>query len=299
MTIDETPLKHLTTNMPPKHEHDEYPIVDSELPKLYPCAAFCGAVGSGKTSQACRLIGKYIELGAVNPYSKKPIMQRCILFSPSIDSNPVWSAIPRENLTRADMINGYSDAKLDELWDEMRKEKKAFDKYKTELELYEKLKSSSGHSSDLDPEIQQWLEELDFKPPVPVCKYPQGVMYHMILDDCLGQSCFKSQGSSTFTNFCLARRHAQTNIYICTQSLKQIPRRLRQSINLWVLFKYAAANVLTQDFYPEISNLLTEAQFRELYDHAVTSRHDFLVVDLSGPMQRIFRKGWTHYLNFV
>jgi hypothetical protein len=88
----------------------------------------------------------------------------------------------------------------------------------------------------------------------------------------IGQSCFKSQGTSLFTNFCLARRHARTAIYLNTQSLKQVPRRLRQSTILWVLFKYAASNVLSTDFYPEISNLLTEENFRSLYEHAVKGR---------------------------
>jgi hypothetical protein len=226
-------------------------------------------------------------------------MQRCILFSPSIDSNPVWNAIPEENLAKANRISGYTDDKLKEIWDGIKQEKRLHDKYKLEMDLYNQMKTSKDDFDTLPLEIQQWLEGLDFKPPEPKCKYPQGVIYHMILDDCLGQSCFKSQGKSLFTNFCLARRHAQTSIYICTQSMKQVPRRLRQSISLWVLFKYAASNVLTTDFYPEISNLLTEENFRSLYEHAVKGRHDFLIVDLSASPDRIFRKGWTHYLNIM
>jgi hypothetical protein len=154
-------------------------------------------------------------------------MQRCILFSPSIDSNPVWNAIPEENLAKADRISGYSDDKLKEIWDGIKQEKRLHDKYKLEMDLYNQMKTSKDDFDTLPLEIQQWLEGLDFKPPEPKCKYPQGVIYHMILDDCLGQSCFKSQGKSLFTNFCLARRHAQTSIYICTQSMKQVPRRLR------------------------------------------------------------------------
>lgn len=294
--IHEERLKHFDTNAPPKHESTPYPVVNSELPKLFPCAAFCGSVGSGKTSQAARLVSKYIELGARDPETNQLLMQRCILFSPSIDSNPVWNCIPTANLEKVDMISGYSDAKLKQIWDEMKTEKRLYDRYKLEMRLYTQMSKMDEELTSLPLEMQQWLEELDFKPPTPKCKFPQGVVYHMILDDCLGADCFKSQGKSLFTNFCLARRHAQTCIYICTQSLKQVPRRLRQSVSLWVLFKYAAASALTQDFYPEISALLTEQAFRSLYEHAVKSRHDFLVVDLSAPPERVFRKGWTHYL---
>jgi hypothetical protein len=295
-SIHEERLVHFDTNAPPKHESSPYPIVNTELPKLYPCAAFCGSVGSGKTVQMARLVSKYIELGALDPDTHKPVMQRCIVFSPSIDSNPVFSCIPEENLAKADMISGYTDSRLTEIWDEMKLEKRLHDKYKLEMQLYTQM---SGMKDDLDSlplKMQQWLEELDFKPPKPQCKYPQGVIYHLILDDCLGASCFKSQGKSVFTNFCLARRHAQTCIYICTQSLKQVPRRLRQSVSLWVLFKYAALSALSTDFYPEISALITEDDFKALYNHAVTSRHDFLVADLSAPPERVWRKGWTHYL---
>jgi hypothetical protein len=213
-------------------------------------------VGSDKTSQACRLLGKYIKLGAKDAVTLKPLMQRCILFSPSIDSNPVWNAIPAENLAKVDMISGYTDDKLKEIWNGIKLEKRLHDKYKLEMDLYNQMKTLLQLGDDFDTlplEIQQWLEGLDFKPREPKCKYPQSVIYHMILDDCLGQSCFKSQGKSIFTNFCLARRHAQTSIYICTQSMKQVPRRLRQSISLWVLFKNAASNVLTTDLHPETS----------------------------------------------
>jgi hypothetical protein len=193
--IKEIKLKHFDTNDPTKHECTPYPVVNDELPKLFPCGAFCGAVGSGKTSQACRLLGKYIKLGAKDPVTLKPLMQRCILFSPSIDSNPVWNAIPEENLAKVDRISGYTDDKLKEIWDGIKQEKRLHDKYKLEM------KTSKDDFDTLPLEIQQWLEGLDFKPPEPKCKYPQGVIYHMILDDCLGQSCFKSQRKSLFTKF--------------------------------------------------------------------------------------------------
>jgi len=62
---------------------------------------------------------------------------RCILFSPSIDSNSEWNSILSINLTKlkADMISGYSDDKLKEIWDEIKMEKRLHDKYKPEMEL--------------------------------------------------------------------------------------------------------------------------------------------------------------------
>jgi len=127
------------------------------------------------------LVSKLIRLGALDPYTHKPVMQRCILFSLSIDSNPVFSCIPEENLGKADMISGYTDSKLKEIWDEMKIKKRLFDKCKLEMQIYTQM-SELGLKDDFDSlplEMQQWLEELDFKPPTPKCKYPQGVIYQL------------------------------------------------------------------------------------------------------------------------
>ena len=94
----------------------------------------------------------------------------------------------------------------------MKMEKRLYDKYKLEMQLYTQMSGMKDDVDSLPLEMQQWLEELDFKPPTPKCKYPHGVIYHMILDDCLDASCFKSQGKSVFTNFCLAA--ACPNVYI-------------------------------------------------------------------------------------
>ena len=292
--VTEVPSKRFDSNLPPKHKSVPYPVVDADLPRLFPCAVFCGSVNSGKTSQACRLITKYLELGARDPKTHKQVFQRVVLFSPSIDANPVWSAIPSRNLDMADRISGYSDAKLDVVWDQIKQEKKAMDDYHEEKKLYDLCIRSK---KPLTKHVEDWLEAMDYQPPKPRCAHPEGVIYHVILDDCLGMDCFKNQGKSAFTTFCLARRHLGVSIYLCTQSMRQIPRRLRQSVSFFCLFKYASSEVLVKEFHTEVPNVVTIEQFRALYDHAVRDRHDFLIVDLSQPQERIFRRGWTHFIS--
>ena len=295
--ISEVKSKQFLTNTPPPHKEQPYPIVDPELPKLFPCACFCGGVSSGKTSQCARLITKYLELGAKDHATKKQIFQRVVLFSPSIDSNPVWSAIPEQNLVKLDRINGYSDSRLEELQAEIKQERRLFEQYNKELKLFRHCMKSLKRGHTLSPQMANWLERLDFQPPHPQCVHPEGQIVHLIIDDCVGQDCFRAQGKSPFTTFALARRHLGACIYICSQSIKQIPKRVRQSCSMYALFKYASADVLAKDFYPEVSNLVTEEDFRALYLHAVKERHDFLLIDLSQEPNRIFRKGWTLYLN--
>ena len=294
MHVSEVPSKRFDSNLPPKHKSEPYPTVDPDLPTLFPCAVFCGSVNSGKTSQACRLVSTYIRLGARDPTTHKQVFQRVVLFSPSIDANLVWSAIPSKHLDLPDRISGYSDAKLDILWDAIKQEKKDRDVYLEEKKLFDLCLKSN---KPLSKPVEDWLESLDYMPPQPKCAHPEGVIYHVILDDCLGMDCFKNQGKSAFTTFCLARRHLGVNIYLCTQSMRQIPRRLRQSVSFFCLFKYASSEVLVKDFHTEVSNVVTIQEFRALYDHAVKERHDFLIVDLSQPQRRVFRRGWTHFIS--
>jgi len=177
---------------------------------------------------------------------------------------------------------------------EIKEERKACEEYKKEMQLY---KRCLKHPNNLSKLVEDWPEKLDYQPPEPRCKHPEASLTHLILDDCLGICpCFRSQGRSAFTTFCLARRHMSCCIYLCSQSIKQIPRRLRQSCSLYALFKYAQADVLSKDFYPEVSGLISEQDFISLYTHAVKDRHDFLVIDLSQSPHRVFRRGWTHYL---
>lgn len=297
--ISETQSKKFLTNAPPPHIEDAYPQVDPELPKLFPCAVFCGAVRSGKTTQCARLISQYIKLGARDPVTHKKLFHRVILYSPSIDANPVWTCISATNFQKSDKISGYSDDIMKALWDSMKNEKKARDRWLLELDLFTQMSKSEVNFDALTPELQQWLEQKEFKKPQCPCEHPEGVVYHVVLDDCLGQDCFKAQGKSIFTSFCLARRHARACVYVCTQSLKQVPRRLRQSISLWVLFKYASCDALLKDFYPEISNVMGENEFKMLYKHVLVDPHDFLVVDLSQPPERKLRNGWMKFVHLL
>ena len=154
MAFIETASQKFDTNSPPHHKSDAYPTVDPELPNLFPCGVFCGAVGSGKTTQCARLISKYIELGAKD--HGQQVFQRVIIFSPSIDANPVWGCIPKVNLVKSDKISGYSDEIMKKLWDEMRDQKKSRDKWLLEMKLFRHMKRSTQQYEDLAPELHQW-----------------------------------------------------------------------------------------------------------------------------------------------
>jgi hypothetical protein len=108
---------------------------------LIPCGTFCGAVGSGKTSQACRLLGKYLEIEVSwCPRSRHEKAAYAALYSVlTFDRfQPCFNTIHH---AKADMISGYTDDR--EIWDEIKLEKRLHDKYKLEIELYDQMKSST------------------------------------------------------------------------------------------------------------------------------------------------------------
>ncbi len=42
------------------------------------------------------------------------------------------------------------------------------------------------------------------------------------------------------------------------QSMKKIPKAIRENVSLYVLFKFANAKLINIDLYPKVSNTLTQ-----------------------------------------
>ena len=66
----------------------------------------------------------------------------------------------------------------------------------------------------------------------------------VILDDMVGTSAFKAQGKSALTNLCLKNRHLSISLCILCQSLKMIPKAIRNNTSLFVIFKFASTRSL-------------------------------------------------------
>ena len=127
-------------------------------------------------------------------------------------------------------------------------------------------------------------------------KYPDGFVTHYIIDDMLGTNIFKN-GRSLFTNLCIRNRHiTPSNIIISTQSMMMIPKTIRLNANLIALFKFANKNTILDDIYPTMSAFITEEQFKNLYDYAVSENHNALIVDATKE-KPVFKKNFESVLN--
>lgn len=278
------------------YKKNKYPVPQEDsLPRMYFVGLFVGSRGSGKTYSIVKLLKQYERFGIVDTDNNEQVAQRVVLFSPTVDANPVFTSL-RNYDGEKDSITEYSDIKLEEIVDQVKVEREETLQYKRKLKLYNKFRKCK-HIDELDHDELMELELMDFEPPIPP-KYPNGCVNFFVFDDLIGSNAFKSTGKSFLTNLVLRNRHLGINILIATQSLKAIPKSIRTNTSVFAIFRYASKKIIIEDLYEEVSNLLTLEQFEELYEYCTQDQHDCLVVDFTLPKDERFKKNFEWKLNF-
>ena len=107
----------------------------------------------------------------------------------------------------------------------------------------------------------------------------------MILDDLIGDNkVFKQQ--SLINNITIKHRHLGVNLVFTSQNPKSIPNIIRNNIDVYVLYKFANVKMVIDKIYEEVSNVLTESQFEEMYKHATSEPYNALVIDTHPKTER-------------
>jgi hypothetical protein len=280
MNINEEQIKNLT-NTPPVFKPNLYPIPnDSNVqPPYFICAAI-GCRGSGKTYSIVRMLLNQEKSGFKDPVTGEKIYIRHILFSPTVKSNPVFTAL--KYLDEDDIIGEYTDQKLFDILEEIKAHNEQVKEYKKYIEAYKRYEKMSDNQikNSKDYEMFALLTTHNF---MDYRKLPEIKQYvvNIILDDCLAsKEAFSNKKGSTLVRAVLNSRHIGVNILIASQNLKAITKSIRNNVDIWVLFKCKNEKVLMDDLYPEISNIVTQEEFLSLYTYATSgSDHDALVYD--------------------
>ena len=76
---------------------------------------------------------------------------------------------------------------------------------------------------------------------------------------------------------------------ILVQNLKSVPKVIRINCNLYFLGKFASKKTILEDMYQEVSNVLTEEQFEELYSHATNEKYGNLIIDNTSSEKRFYK----------
>ena len=306
--ITETIIKSLS-NEPIKVDKKEPPQSSNRfLPALYFTSMFIGSKGTGKTYSLVRLL-KYYEDSAIIDEDGNKREMRIILFCPTANStaNPIFKTL--KTLEQEDIILQYSDGKLLEILESIQAEEKEIEEYAKYVKLFRKFKKMNDESQ-LDIHELMILQKYDFHDPLelmpksllmmkPKYKFPR--VNFLVFDDLVGDSTAFKRNNSKLNNLTIKCRHHHCNMLFTTQYPKAIPPVIRNNIDIWVLFKFASKDRLLDQVYPEISSLITEEQFEELYAYATkNNNHDSLVVDNHNNTKKEnrFRMNWNTILRF-
>ena len=247
---------------------------------------FIGAKNSGKTYGLVKMIKNYEDQPIKD--SKGNVLEiRTILFSPTgkSEANPIYTTLKSLDFDN-DVIEHYTDNKLIEKLNEIEKDKEEIEDYKKYVKAY-KIFEKNENTNLIDPEYLILLHEHDFEhyENIPKPKYKHPPIVFIILDDLIGDNkVFKRQ--SLINNITIKHRHLGVNLVFTSQNPKSIPNIIRNNIDLYVLYKFANVKMVLEKLYEEVSNLLTETQFEELYKHETSEPHDALVIDTHPKTER-------------
>jgi len=220
--------------------------------------------------------------------SKGNILEiRSILFCPTGNSeaNPIYTTLKSLDFSN-DVILNYSDTKLIEKLDEIEKDKQDIEDYNKYVKAY-KIFEKNENINLIDPEYLILLHEHDFEHynNIPKPKYKHPPIVFIILDDLIGDNkVFKRQ--SLINNITIKHRHLGVNLVFTSQNPKSIPNIIRNNIVVYVLYKFANVKMVIEKIFEEVSGLLTESQFEEIYKHATSEPYNALVIDTHPKTER-------------
>lgn len=261
-----------------KHKKLIYPQPgDPNTPRNFMVCLAVGSRGTGKSFAICKLLKQFERFGVYNADADE-VDQRIILFSPTVDSNPIFRSL--KYLGEDDIHASYSDDKLVTVIDDIKTERDETERYQADLAVWKKF-LRARKDSDLTPEEYATLDRLGYEPP-DMPKYPNGVVNHLIFDDLIASPAFKSTGKSALTNLVLRNRHLGCNILIAAQSLKSVPKPMRLNTSLFILYRFCNRKMVCDDIYSEISAIMTPDEFDRIYEFATRGDHDALVIDMTG-----------------
>lgn len=292
--ITETPLKNF--DFKPKNSKLNYPQCRcGNCPQFYFNLLSVASRGCSKTFTCCKLISHYEQNKLVdNDGITHPL--RTIVISPTFDANPIFKNLKSLDLNN-DIHTSYTDELLQSIVDDIKKNKDETEKFSQYKKAYQKVmnipetKLNSFFKSH--PDIYDILAEEDFENPKNINqpKYEETPVNIIILDDLMSNSnAFSNKKLSTLTNNLIKNRHNGIVFCILAQSVKSVPKNIRLNCNVFFIGKFASKKVILEDMYEEVSNVLTEEQFTELYDYATSENYGSLIIDNSGKEKR-FLKG--------
>ena len=262
--------------------------INPELPPLFFSALIIGSKNSGKTFAVSQLL-KLFETNPIYDINGNQLEQRIILFSPTAkaETNIVFKNL--KNLDDDDIHLEYTDELLDEILVDIKAHVDEVNEYEKYVKLLHKYEKTDQQLTD---EEYFLLYNNNFEP----MEEKHHIITHFIFDDLISdKQAFKKSRDGGLVKFLLKHRHLYSNIYITTQYVNAIQPIIKNNIDVFCIFKYANLKEIIAKFYPIVSGILKEEQFKDLYLHSTAEKFNFLTIvshnALKGKM--LIRKNWN------
>eukprot|EP00960_Hanusia_phi_P015363 453707-Hanusia_phi.AAC.1 len=134
ITLEEEKIQNLD-NKPPTFKHYKYPIPNHpQVQKPYVVCLSIGARGSGKSYSIVKAISNAEKWGYSDGETGETVPIRTILFSPTIDANPIFRTL--KSLDEDDIHNDFTHTELEEVIEDIKQKNEETKKYRDYLQAY-------------------------------------------------------------------------------------------------------------------------------------------------------------------
>ena len=261
---------------------------NSNLPPLFFSCLIVGSKNSGKSYALTSLL-KLFEENPIYDVRGNQLEQRIILFSPTAlnESNIVFKNL--KNLSTDDIHLEYTDEILEEILIDIKQHIDEVNEYEKYLKALDKFNNSDEELND----DEYWLLFNNNFSPILGKRH---IITHICFDDLIGdKQVFKKSRDGGLVKFLLKHRHLYTNVFITTQYINAISPIIKNNIDIFCLFKYANLNDIIKKFYPSVSGIMNEDQFKEMYLHSSKEKFNFLTVISHNALKGrlLIRKNWN------
>jgi hypothetical protein len=198
---------------------------------------------SGKTGS-----GKSTALiRMLKAYCDKGAFQKVILISPTAAYDAKYKMLP---LTA--VHEDYSDGLINQIMDEQKDDIEKYKQTEADIQLYDKFMKKKSMTKKELLRLYTMMNPLTEEFDKPVQEFDKLPYSAVILDDLGGTSAFRN-GNNSLNSIVCKSRHYLTNFFVCVQHPYQCPRALRSH--------------------------LTPDEFIQLFQHATTDPHSFMLCD--------------------
>ena len=250
-----------------------------KCPRFYWNMMNIGSRGSGKTYTICQMIKHYEKHKIMKDGTEYKICTH--LISPTIQANEIYQSLDSLDMEK-DAHDEYNDDLLLNIIEDIKTEKKEYDKYLLYKKYYERFmktpESKLEKLYDEEPEIFHLLEEYEYIHPKDV-KHESPKVNVVILDDLLGSDVFTKKTKSVLVNAMIKNRHMGICFAVLVQSIKAVPKNIRLNCSVFQLASFKNKKVILEDIYDEVSNVIGLDEFEELYDFATDKPYGSLIID--------------------